>query len=93
MGYFELELHRHILGTSETYITYCEKGHNMSPLKEKTAHLIDAPSNFQVFFPSLYTSLSSPAGGAKTHTFVCQTPLNLRGRRLVSFNALSVVLS
>ncbi len=26
---------------------------------------------------------SSPAGGAKTHTRVCQTPLNLRGRRSV----------
>ncbi len=32
MGYFELKLHRHILGTPDTYITYCQKGHNMSPL-------------------------------------------------------------
>ncbi len=31
-GYFELNLHRHILGTPETYITYCEKGHNWCPL-------------------------------------------------------------
>ncbi len=27
---------------------------------------------------------SSPAGGTKTHMFVCQTALNLRGRRIVS---------
>ncbi len=26
------KLHRHILGTPETYITYCQKGHNRSPL-------------------------------------------------------------
>ncbi len=26
---------------------------------------------------------SSPAGGAKSHACVCQTPLNLRGRRSV----------
>ncbi len=35
------------------------------------------------YFAPLSASHSSPAGGAKTHTFVCQTPLNLRGRRLV----------
>ncbi len=35
-------------------------------------------------FPPLAASHSSPAGGAKTHTFVCQTPLNLRGRSAVS---------
>jgi len=34
VGYFELKLHRDILGTPETYITYCKKGHNMSPLKD-----------------------------------------------------------
>ncbi len=34
VGYFELKLHRHILGTPENYITYCKKGHNMSPLNK-----------------------------------------------------------
>ncbi len=28
----KLKLHRHILGTPETYITYCKNGHNRSPL-------------------------------------------------------------
>ncbi len=28
-----LSWNKHILGTPETYITYCKKGHNMSPLK------------------------------------------------------------
>jgi len=32
VGYFELKLHRHILGTPETYITSCEKGHYRYPL-------------------------------------------------------------
>ncbi len=27
VGYFELKLHRHILGTPEIYITSCKKGH------------------------------------------------------------------
>ncbi len=32
MGYFEQKLHTYILGTPETYITYCKNGHIMSPL-------------------------------------------------------------
>ncbi len=32
VGYFVLKLHRYILGKPETYLTYCKKGHNMSPL-------------------------------------------------------------
>jgi len=31
--YIELKLHIHILETSETYFTSCEKGHNTGPLK------------------------------------------------------------
>ncbi len=53
--------------------------------ENKTARLLDALIKyFSYYFPPLAASHSSPAGGAKTHTFVCQTPLNLRGRRLVS---------
>jgi len=33
VGYFELKIHRHILGTPETYIASCEKEHNRSPLR------------------------------------------------------------
>ncbi len=33
VGYFELNLHRHILGTTETYITSCKKEYNRCPLK------------------------------------------------------------
>jgi len=32
VGYFELKLHKYILGTAETNITSCKKGHNRSPL-------------------------------------------------------------
>jgi len=35
MGYFELKLHKYILGTPETNITSCKKGHNRCPLKTK----------------------------------------------------------
>ncbi len=34
VGYFGLKLHRHILGTPKTNITFCKKGHNRCPLKE-----------------------------------------------------------
>ncbi len=33
VGYFELTIHQHILGTPETYITSCRKGHNRCPFK------------------------------------------------------------
>ncbi len=33
VGYFELKLNRHILGTPETNITSCKKGHNRCSLK------------------------------------------------------------
>jgi len=32
VGYFELKLHKYILGTPETNITFCKKGHNRCPL-------------------------------------------------------------
>jgi len=32
VGYFELKLHKYILGTPETNITSCKKGHNRCPL-------------------------------------------------------------
>jgi len=32
MGYFELKLHKYILGTPETNITSCKKGHKRCPL-------------------------------------------------------------
>ncbi len=32
LWYFKLKLHRHILGTPETCIAYCKKGHNMPHL-------------------------------------------------------------
>ncbi len=35
MGYFELRLQIHTLGTSETYLTSCKKEHNRSPLNSK----------------------------------------------------------
>jgi len=34
VGYFELKLHKYILGTPETNITSCKKGHNRCPLTE-----------------------------------------------------------
>jgi len=34
VGYFELKLHKYILGTPETNITSCKKGHNRCPLSE-----------------------------------------------------------
>jgi len=37
VGYFELKLHKYILGTPETNITSCKKGHNRCPLSESTA--------------------------------------------------------
>jgi len=33
VGYFELKLHKYILGTPETNITSCKKGHNRCPLR------------------------------------------------------------
>ncbi len=54
----------------------------------KSAHLMDAPSNFPRIISLLSPLHSSPAGGAKTQTFVCQTPLNLRGRSLVTSRSL-----
>jgi len=33
VGYFELKLHKYILGTTETNITSSKKGHNRCPLK------------------------------------------------------------
>ncbi len=41
-------------------------------------------SVFRSYYFQVEASHSSPAGGAKTHTLVFQTLLNLRGRRLVS---------
>jgi len=35
VGYFELKLYRHILGTPETYITFCEKEDKSFPFKLK----------------------------------------------------------
>jgi len=32
LGYFEPKLHKHILGTPETNIASCKKGHNRCPL-------------------------------------------------------------
>jgi len=32
VGYFELKLHKYILGTPETNITSCKKGHNRCTL-------------------------------------------------------------
>jgi len=32
VGYFELKLHKYILGTPETNITSCKKVHNRCPL-------------------------------------------------------------
>jgi len=32
VGYFELKLHKYILGTPKTNITSCKKGHNRCPL-------------------------------------------------------------
>jgi len=32
VGYFELKLHKYILGTTETNITSSKKGHNRCPL-------------------------------------------------------------
>ncbi len=52
--------------------------------KKKTDRLIHAQSNFSRIISLLSLLHSSPAGGAKTHAFVCQTPLNLRGRSSVS---------
>ncbi len=34
VGYFELKLHRHIMGTPETYITSCKKMHNSCSLRD-----------------------------------------------------------
>jgi len=34
VGYFELKLHKYILGTPETNITSCKKGHNRCPLND-----------------------------------------------------------
>jgi len=34
-GYFELKLHKYILGIPKTNITSCKKGHNRCPLKVK----------------------------------------------------------
>jgi len=34
MGYFELKLHKYILGTPETNITSCKKGHKRCPLNK-----------------------------------------------------------
>jgi len=36
VGYFELKLHKYILGTPETNITCCKKGHNRWPLRLNT---------------------------------------------------------
>jgi len=33
MGYFELKLHKYMLGTPETNITSCKKGHTRCPLR------------------------------------------------------------
>jgi len=33
VGYFELKLHKYILGTAETNITSYKKGHNWCPLR------------------------------------------------------------
>jgi len=33
IGYFELKLHKYMLGTPETNITSCKKGHNRCPLR------------------------------------------------------------
>jgi len=33
VGYFELKLHKYILGTPEINITSCKKGHNRCPLR------------------------------------------------------------
>jgi len=32
VGYFEVNLHKYTLGTSDTYFTACEKGHYTTPL-------------------------------------------------------------
>ncbi len=37
---WELKLHRYILGTPETYITFCKKGHDMSTLRQICMHHI-----------------------------------------------------
>ncbi len=51
--------------------------------KNRSSHR--STSNFsRIIFPPLAASRSSPADGAKTHAFVCQTTLNLRGRSSVS---------
>ncbi len=49
VGYFELKLHIHTLGISETYFTSCKKEHNRSPLKENAT--VFPYSN--MFFPQL----------------------------------------
>jgi len=41
VGYFELKLHKYILGIPETNITSCKKGHNRCPLKKQHTACVD----------------------------------------------------
>jgi len=61
VGYFELKLHKYILGTPETNITSCKKGHNRCPLRItfiflvmfQDEHLLDSSNLWLMYYPLL----------------------------------------